>query len=528
MSDSANSNDMNQTMQYLSLTPYEDVDLKGYEQAFEFIFNTKEVCNIAITGDYGIGKSSLIRSYDKKKEDKEFLYISLMHIELATHNSINEDKKDIKEDSVTNASDSSEYDNTIEDSVIQRKLINQLVQSVPTNKIPYTSFSVKRNDSHIITFLLAILTVIFISASIYTIHYNKIQAVIKIWITTARNPIAFMILGLLKSIRFELGLLLFMMIFAVYSMYRILLFITYRKSIFNDMTIDIKELKVHVVKGDGSGSYFDNHLDDILYMFENIDADAIVFEDLERFHNYRIFEQLREINDLVNIRIKNRRKTTPWCKKSIKPVRFFYLVNDNMFSDSSMVKFFDFIIPVIPALHVRDSYTEIKTKFDSIGAVVNDELLHIVSERIYDYSILKKLYNDFLIMKKSLPDMWNEIEDNKLLAVIIYKSIMPFDYSLFRKGQGQLYSILNLDKWIDEWVQDHEGHLSEQGKRKSKENYKSLSIGELIEMGIIPDEKIDGLYETSVDNSETQIIAYLLRNSYLDHDIFKYISQYKK
>ena len=49
-------------------------------------------------------------------------------------------------------------------------------------------------------------------------------------------------------------------------------------------------------------SYFDKYLNDVLYLFEQSNAEAIVFEDIDRFNDIVIFERLREINVLINTR----------------------------------------------------------------------------------------------------------------------------------------------------------------------------------------------------------------------------------
>ena len=96
-------------------------------------------------------------------------------------------------------------------------------------------------------------------------------------------------------------------------------------------------------------SYFDKYLNEVLYLFENVDEDVVVFEDMDRFDASRIFERLREINTLVNLQ----------RKKDNKPVlRFFYLLRDDIFISKDRTKFFDCIIPVVPVVDSSNSYNQ--------------------------------------------------------------------------------------------------------------------------------------------------------------------------
>lgn len=63
------------------LTPDNDVDISVYDEAIGFVFDNEDVTNIAISGAYGAGKSSVIKSYEKKHEEKKFMHISLAHFE---------------------------------------------------------------------------------------------------------------------------------------------------------------------------------------------------------------------------------------------------------------------------------------------------------------------------------------------------------------------------------------------------------------------------------------------------------------
>lgn len=62
------------------LTPSEKVDLNIYLEAFSYVFENNDICNVAISGPYSAGKSSLLKSYEKTSITK-FLYLSLAHFE---------------------------------------------------------------------------------------------------------------------------------------------------------------------------------------------------------------------------------------------------------------------------------------------------------------------------------------------------------------------------------------------------------------------------------------------------------------
>lgn len=61
------------------LTPNDEVDISVYDEAMEFVFDNSDITNIAISGAYGAGKSSVIDSYKKNILIKS-LCIFLWHI----------------------------------------------------------------------------------------------------------------------------------------------------------------------------------------------------------------------------------------------------------------------------------------------------------------------------------------------------------------------------------------------------------------------------------------------------------------
>ena len=63
------------------LTPINDIELKVYEDAINYVFENQDIKNVAISGAYSAGKSSVLESYKKKHSKLQFLHISLAHFQ---------------------------------------------------------------------------------------------------------------------------------------------------------------------------------------------------------------------------------------------------------------------------------------------------------------------------------------------------------------------------------------------------------------------------------------------------------------
>lgn len=62
-------------LKFQKLTPTKDVNLNAYEEGFEFIFNNSDIRNIAISGPYSSGKSSLLESYKEKQDTNKVVLL---------------------------------------------------------------------------------------------------------------------------------------------------------------------------------------------------------------------------------------------------------------------------------------------------------------------------------------------------------------------------------------------------------------------------------------------------------------------
>ena len=154
---------------FYALTPTFIVDLGIYESALDFACTDKNVRNVAVSGAYGSGKSSVVETYKIKHREIKFLHISLAHFQ-AEANAIH---KDETQDSGTDAVDGNSVCSNDKDvkgnsnkssvvTVLEGKILNQLLHQIETKQIPLTSFRTKREPSGfrrflMITFALSVL-----------------------------------------------------------------------------------------------------------------------------------------------------------------------------------------------------------------------------------------------------------------------------------------------------------------------------------------------------------------------------------
>lgn len=390
--------------QFERLTPTDNIDLDVYEDAIDYVFENSDVKNVAISGPYSAGKSSVLASYKKKHGNLRFLHISLAHFKSPDQ----EDEAEVKE------------------SVLEGKILNQLIHQIPSDKIPQTNFRVKKK---VATKSIVKTTAIIIVALITTLYLaffefwnGYVSALPNIWLKSllelSTNQYAQLVGGLILT----LALCVF-----IYGLIKI----QKNKNVFRKLSLQGNEIEIFEESDD---SYFDKYLNEVLYLFENAEVDVIVFEDMDRFNANRIFERLREVNTLVNIQHQKEEK---------KPLRFFYLLRDDIFISKDRTKFFDYIIPVVPVVDSSNSYDQFISHFKRSGLFekFEESFLQGLSLYIDDMRLLKNIYNEFLVYYNRLNT--TELDYNKMLAIIAYKNLFPRDFSDLQLNQGFVYTLFS-------------------------------------------------------------------------------------
>ena len=424
------------------LTPIDNMDLDVYEDAIDYVFDNLDVKNVAVSGAYSAGKSSVLASYKKKHRDLRFLHISLAHFKSPDQ----DDEPEVKE------------------SVLEGKILNQLIHQIPSEKIPQTNFRVKKKVSTksvlkgtVGAVLLFIAIVYFGCFDVWKNYVNTLpDNWLKSMLSLSTHQYSLMVGGLL---------ILTLLSFFVYGLIKI----QKNKNVFRKLNLQGNEIEIFEESDD---SYFDKYLNEVLYLFENAGADVIVFEDMDRFNANRIFERLREVNTLANIQLQ---------KENKKVLRFFYLLRDDIFISKDRTKFFDYIIPVVPVVDSSNSYDQFISHFKKGGLFekFNESFLQGLSLYIDDMRLLKNIYNEFVIYYNRLNI--TELDCNKMLAIIAYKNLFPRDFADLQLNQGFVYTLFgSKDMFIAEEVKrlaemiSEKSHEIEMAKNEHLETIKEL------------------------------------------------------
>jgi hypothetical protein len=174
-------------------------------------------------------------------------------------------------------------------------------------------------------------------------------------------------------------------IFTILFFVFVLLFFWFILKLTNYVTQNLKLSKITLPKATiefdkkADDSVFHNYIDEILYFFETR-YNVVIFEDLDRFNNVEIFENLRELNMLINNSEEVNRR-----------IVFIYAIKDEIFNSEddpfysrNRTKFFDFIVPVIPTIDSSNSFELIKQRLSSneFGTKISDAFKFIPNSSI--------------------------------------------------------------------------------------------------------------------------------------------------
>lgn len=404
-----------------SLSPVIDSEKhKSYCDALEWALTNrkeKDIKNVALTGTYGSGKSSILKTFQETKKNGKFEFLNISLATFKEEENNDDDKYAHLRSEVLNSDKLSKNDQL---RLIELSILQQIFYHEEPDKMPDSRFkkikSLKPQKVKETTWLL--FGVIFTVYTFFSFHSLRI-------LMNLPEPKAWFGYTLQGLLSIGTLILCFLLLRHIIEFTQKL---TISKLNFQNIEIQVAEKL--------DKSILNNHLDEILYFFGETKYNVVIIEDLDRFQQTEIFTKLREINLLINN-----------SKAINREVVFVYAVRDEMFTDDDRVKFFDFIIPVIPVINFSNSNEQLATAIEKLGYQISSELINQVAYYIDDMRLLYNIVNEFHIYYQINTSDFLD----KLFAVIVYKNKYPKDFVLLAKGQGLLFQFLTKKKkeWLD-------------------------------------------------------------------------------
>lgn len=413
----------NNTWKQKALTP---IVLKDTDDSFNTVKDllnaiaNDEILNIAVTGPYGSGKSSVIKTFKERVDkDVKILDISLATLDAdaslyATENTTiaGDSGTDIQQPTIT-AEQKETLNRKIEFSILQQLVYRKALETLPFSRLR----KIRHFSKHTIqTMAMYVVGAVVLIAFALQLDFMQI-------------PLFYKTFGFPITIQHVISIVSIILLLTM--MYETVAYIikNYGGIRLQKISVGGNEIDIH-----DDGSIFNRHLDEILYFFQCTDYNVVIIEDLDRFNTTDIFLKLRELNYLIN-------------KSEIigRTIKFVYAVKDDMFKDSSRSKFFDYITTVIPVITTTNSKDMLKRALKEQGheGEVADDDIRDIAFHIDDMRLLYNIVNEYHQYTQRLDKNGQHLEAKKMLAMMTVKNYHPHDFSELHNRKGRLYDILS-------------------------------------------------------------------------------------
>lgn len=278
-------------------------------------------------------------------------------------------------------------------------------------------------------------------------------------------------------------------------------------------------------------TFFDKYIDEIVHYFAQESKDVVIFEDLDRFEDPNIFEALRELNVLLNDTPERRKKRKgnltgrafarvlgwmkkdwpgrlekrlpyPWAGRLLglgQPLRFIYAVRDSVFSKidstsaddplnrdvpgqtaapeldeaaaetlrANRTKFFDIVIPLVPFISHRNARDLLMKLLKERGiAGIDARLVNTVAQHCTDMRLMRNMCNEYLVFAERL---LQPVEPNKpapgldathLFALVAYKNFHLEDFENITRRGSDLDTVYDFAQRLTRnTISAHERHI---------------------------------------------------------------------
>ena len=431
---------LQQNTEPLNLLAPRIVDKSEYVSILKSAIDDENVRNVALSGTYGSGKSSIIKTFERNYPKYKCLNLSLAafaeEFQFLQNDSNPDDKiKGDRGQSFVNP-------DVVQMEQLEFSLVQQFFYHVKASGIPDSRFGRIRRWNRTEKGIWSIAILFFAISLFYVVDSSKFFDLfpsLKVYTDYLR----YISLG-----GIGVGLLVIS--------YRLVTFFHKMSGghiKFMDYEVDVqKDIKVSV---------FNRYLDELVYLFQTTGYQVVVLEDLDRFKSTSIYTKLRELNLLLN-----------QSEDIGRRIVFVYALRDDIFHTSQeRTKFFDYIIPVLPHTSVANSASQFVKEFGTIEGNSDDEcalhksFLNDVAPFIGDLRTIKAIVSDFKITSKRLN---SNLKKDNLLAIIIYKNLCPKDFELIYEGKGPIHDTFEKES-------DYKEERKKEIKKKKEEIEEKIS-----------------------------------------------------
>lgn len=454
---------------FKALTPSDAIE-RGREsvRALEWALKKEGIYNVALTGKYGSGKSSVINTYIRKHPSTCYLQLSLASFMEAD---AEEPLKDIDEQS-------------LEEGILKQLFYKANYKTIPQSR--YRKLHRAQKKTIYISVLILLLLIwrmtAFFAPAIYEDGINYLNylaeyhniSIAKAWIVTA----------LCGAVIYGIASYLIWLLSSRYMVKDL--------NVFDKASISANQ--------DQENSIFNKNMDEIMYFFEMTKYSVVFIEDLDRFKNIEIFVRLRELNILLNRNENINRR-----------IVFVYAVQDDIFQNKDRTKFFDFIIPIIPVINSANSYEVLLklVKENMLPMQISNDYMIKVSEYIDDMRILLNIFNEFLLYKYSLTrEQGLNLTDEKIFSIIVYKNLDPKGFAELQDGKGIIVRAFE-DKEV----------FQQRAESAFAEQIYNVTLEQLIR-----EHGIRAVLSECV--RENRFVTCMLKNGFIDESYVNYISYF--
>jgi len=465
----------------VTLAPHFDPANHGVyrDLIIEAVDNEPTVRNLALTGAYGVGKSSILRDVSAHY-GRRVVELSLASLVAASEETTPEASENPAAATPTNR--------------IQREIVKQLLYRLPPSRMPQSRFLRAMKAEPALVWSVRWGVAIFLLLMGSGLAGLAVEGIAD---TAWRQVVAYACL-LVATV-------------AVTWLVR---------TNSGRVTVDsVSAGPAKVTLSRSSTSYFDEYLDEVVYFFEVSGCDVVVFEDIDRFGDPHIFETLRALNTLLNgseqLRFPTAQPTnlTEHLRALVgrfKPppaerkIVFIYAIHDGVFdlinnaemnktdkpvsyragdpertitrvgdddleqrdirlalesatterdrvrdevTRANRTKFFDLVIPVVPFITANNARDVLKRTMGDTSRVIKPELIKLVARHIADMRLVLNIRNEFEVYRNQLYDVprrMHGLTEDLLFALVVYKNTHLGDFEAVRLQSSRLDTLYRL------------------------------------------------------------------------------------